>query len=337
MGRIIFLVAILTTSFTFCQNTFPTNSNVGIGTTNPTKLLDVQNSNLGAGESYIWVKKGVDATNVNRESGIILGTNAGDYGNTFKIAAMSSIGHFDAPKLNFKYTSPSAGKTLDLLSIDNLGNVGIGTTTPNSTLQIGVSSNSGSPSTEIETKRLSLAPVTHSGSLWFFTTRDNNPYANLDIGYSNNKALTIRHDGNVGVGSANPDSKLTVNGTVHATEIKVTQTVPADYVFEKYYLGKSSLKPDYTLLTLSEVEKFTETNHHLPNVPSAKEIKENGLLLGEMSNVLLQKIEELTLYVIEQNKDLKMQNENFEKQNKLLKYQNEKILTLEKKIESLAK
>lgn len=79
-------------------------------------------------------------------------------------------------------------------------------------------------------------------------------------------------DGYVGIGTSNPDSKLTVKGKIHAEEVKVDLEVPADYVFEKYYLGQSSLQPDYTLLTLSEVEEFTKTNHHLPNVPSAKEI-----------------------------------------------------------------
>jgi hypothetical protein len=121
--------------------------------------------------------------------------------------------------------------------------------------------------------------------------------------------------GNVGIGSTNPDSKLTVKGKIHAEEVKIDLAVPADYVFEKYYLGQSSLKPDYTLLTLSEVEKYTQANHHLPNVPSAKEIKENGLLLGEMSNVLLQKIEELTLYVIEQNKSIEGLKEQLKVQN----------------------
>lgn len=117
--------------------------------------------------------------------------------------------------------------------------------------------------------------------------------------------MTI-NNGNVGIGSVNPDSKLTVNGSIHSTEVKVTQTVPADYVFQKYYTGKSELKSDYTMPTLAEVESFTKINNHLPNVPSAKEMQQNGVLLGEMSNVLLQKIEELTLYVIEQNKKIEV-------------------------------
>ena len=79
------------------------------------------------------------------------------------------------------------------------------------------------------------------------------------------------------------------------------------YFFEKYYNGVSTLKEDYKMLTLKEVEAFTKENNHLPNIPSAKEIQESGLQLGEMTNLLLQKIEELTLYTIEQQKRIEQQ------------------------------
>ncbi|NND62584.1 MAG: hypothetical protein HKN48_05275, partial [Flavobacteriaceae bacterium] len=100
--------------------------------------------------------------------------------------------------------------------------------------------------------------------------------------------------GFVGIGSNNPDSELTVKGKIHAEEVKVDLSVPADYVFQKYFTGASSLMSDYSMPTISEVEEFIKTNHHLPSIPSAKNIKEEGLHLGEMMNLLLQKIEELT-------------------------------------------
>lgn len=108
--------------------------------------------------------------------------------------------------------------------------------------------------------------------------------------------------GKLGIGTANPDERLTVKGKIHAEEIKVDLAVPADYVFQKYFTGFSSLKPDYVMPSLNEIETFVKQNHHLPNIPSAKEIQQNGLQLGEMNNLLLQKVEELTLYIIEQNK-----------------------------------
>jgi hypothetical protein len=94
-----------------------------------------------------------------------------------------------------------------------------------------------------------------------------------------------------------------------------------DYVFAN----------NYKLKSLKEVEEFIKQNSHLPEIPSAKEIKKNGLLLAEMNMSLLKKIEELTLYTIEQDKNLKSQN------NKIieLEKQNEKLLTIEKRLEKI--
>ncbi|MFA6088184.1 hypothetical protein [Mucilaginibacter sp.] len=104
--------------------------------------------------------------------------------------------------------------------------------------------------------------------------------------------MAITKDGNVGIGTANPDAKLTVNGTVHAIEVKVTAGVPADFVFEK----------EYKLRTLSNVSAYINKNKHLPDVPSGKVMKENGIDLSDFNMKLLQKIEELTLYLIEKDK-----------------------------------
>ncbi len=126
-------------------------------------------------------------------------------------------------------------------------------------------------------------------------------------GYSGSevKRMVIDSQGNVGIGSANPDEKLTVRGTIHAEEVRIDLSVPADYVFQSYYTGTSALKSDYVIPTLEEVEAYTRKNHHLPNIPSAASIQENGLSVGEMTNLLLEKIEELTLYTIEQEKRIK--------------------------------
>lgn len=130
----------------------------------------------------------------------------------------------------------------------------------------------------------------------------------FSLGVANTKssmpitAFTIDNTGKIGIGSNSPDEKLTVKGKIHAEEIKVDLAVPADYVFQKYFTGSSTLKPDYQMPSLNEIESFVKENHHLPNIPSASEIQQNGLQLGEMNNLLLQKIEELTLYIIEQNK-----------------------------------
>jgi len=85
---------------------------------------------------------------------------------------------------------------------------------------------------------------------------------------------------------------LNPNGKLKAKEVEVTLANWPDFVFDK----------DYNLLSLSEIEQYIKQNHRLPNIPSAKEIEENGVNLGEMQGKLLLKIEELTLYTIEQQK-----------------------------------
>ncbi len=129
-----------------------------------------------------------------------------------------------------------------------------------------------------------------------------------DITTENNLYVegNVYTDGKIGIGTSNPDEKLTVKGKIHAEEVKVDLSVPPDYVFEKFYTGESTLKSDYQMLSLQEIEDFTKLNFHLPNVPSAEEIQKDGLKLSEMTSILLQKIEELTLYTIEQEKRIKI-------------------------------
>jgi hypothetical protein len=229
----------------------------------------------------------------------------------------------------------SGGTRYNAISL--VGNkVGIGTANPNSRLEVGVDH---AINQDEEMRIGSYYNSKFYGIGMNYRIDANGGPSNHIIDYSGGtryNAITLLNN-KVGIGTANPDARLTVNGDIHATEVKVTQNVPADYVFEKYYLGQSSLKPDYTLLTLSEVEKFTEANHHLPNVPSAKEIKENGLLLGEMSNVLLQKVEELTLYAIDQQKTISKQTETIEKlkkENESFKKLEERLATIEKELEA---
>ncbi len=225
------------------------------------------------------------------------------------------------------------------MKIADNGNVGIGTATPDNLLSVqGNHENSvislkslggGTPATEADLTLWASEPmVTYSGvgignnilhynpnNGEFFKLKnaarggsymrllDNQiNFAVVSQTGTTNNAMVIAGNGNVGVGSSNPDEKLTVKGNIHAEEVRVDLLVPADYVFEKYYNGVSTLKADYSMPTLAEVEKYTKENNHLPNIPSAKEIQEKGLHVGEMTNLLLQKIEELTLYTIEQQK-----------------------------------
>ncbi len=117
----------------------------------------------------------------------------------------------------------------------------------------------------------------------------------VQLGSSGNARLTVHHNGNVGIGTTNPDMKLTVKGKIHAEEVAIDLSVPApDYVF----------KDDYNLRSIEEVEKFIKENNHLPEIPSAKEFEQNGVMQAEMDMNLLKKIEELTLYTIQQQKEI---------------------------------
>ncbi len=130
----------------------------------------------------------------------------------------------------------------------------------------------------------------------------------LPFGYSQNnktfKNITESQNGYIGINTKTPDAMLTVKGTIHTQEVLVDLegAVAPDYVFEKYFTGQSKLNPEYQFLSLPEIEQFIQKHHHLPMIPSAEEIDRNGLSLKEMNLLLLEKIEELTLHTIAQQK-----------------------------------
>ena len=115
--------------------------------------------------------------------------------------------------------------------------------------------------------------------------------------YQQNSTAKNYFAGNVGIGTTNPTEKLSVNGRIRAREVVVETSNWSDYVFAK----------DYKLTPLSEVEQHIEKEGHLPGVPSAQDVKDKGVSVGDMQAVLLAKIEELTLHQIEQEKRLNAQ------------------------------
>lgn len=131
--------------------------------------------------------------------------------------------------------------------------------------------------------------------------------------------------GNVGIKTPTPrDYELAVNGKIRAKEIKVESTNWPDYVF----------KPDYEKMSLQEIEAYIKNNGHLPGVPAAAEVEKEGVALGEMNKILLRKIEELTLHLIQKDKELQqLKIETLSKD----KTVNELILTQEKQIQLLKK
>jgi hypothetical protein len=126
-------------------------------------------------------------------------------------------------------------------------------------------------------------------------------------------------NGKIGIGTTAPDELLTVKGKIHAQEVLVDLdgAVAPDYVFEKYFNGFSEMMPEYRLISLEELEAFLKENKHLPNVPSAETMQAEGISLKTMNLILLQKIEELTLYTIQQQKEIDaLKEKNHKKVNK---------------------
>ncbi len=193
----------------------------------------------------------------------------------------------------------------DIMTFTNTGKVGINTASP--TIDLDVRGKA-----HFRSGALDIAFSTPSGRNGIIFDSDNgDDYSRLDIFNvpnatessryfsfkynADSHGITIRKGGNVGIGTNGPGSyKLAVNGKLRAKEV-VVETGWADFVFEK----------EYNLPTLEEVENHIKENGHLKDIPSAKEVEENGVSLGQMDSKLLQKIEELTLYLLEEHKKRK--------------------------------
>jgi hypothetical protein len=118
-----------------------------------------------------------------------------------------------------------------------------------------------------------------------------------EVGGNQTYALYLHDNGNVSIGSnagTDPNYKLSVDGAMRAREIEVNLSTWADYVFEE----------SYELMPLTEVEAFIDENQHLPNIPAANDMVETGLNVGDMQVKMMEKIEELTLYIIAQDKKI---------------------------------
>ena len=188
----------------------------------------------------------------------------------------------------------------------NNGNIGFNTNNPLEQLQLGdrfVFHNGGQKiigynfhydgqnDTRILQDYASNLCLRNDGSILFRTAPQGSPGSTIT--WTN--SLFIGNGGNIGINTISPDPSyaLSVLGHIRATEIKV-ETGWSDFVF----------KPEYKLKSVDEIEKYIKENGHLEGIPTEQEVKENGVELGNITSKLLQKIEELTLYIIEQNKEI---------------------------------
>ncbi len=228
-----------------------------------------------------------------------------------------------------------AGYGRDQITVKTGGDVGIGTSTPsnaqgwNRVLDVHGENHS---KILITTKNATVRTGIFSHSSWGGSANgrigtESNHDLRIMAGYGKDQ-ITVKTNGNVGIGTTNPAYTLEVNGTVKASVLKSTAHTWSDFVFED----------GYELISLEKVQKHIKEFGHLPGIPSEKEVTAKGIDLAQMDAKLLQKIEELTLYTIAQEEKLEHQNfkiEKLEKENAALKSINSKLLELQKRLEQL--
>jgi hypothetical protein len=319
------------------------NGNVGMGTTNPGSYrLHLNTGSLNTGH--------IDVNSGSNNNVYVALTNAGVSRWLIDLAGTEAPGNFGSD-LRFDNYNDSGSQISSVMTLQrNSGNVGIGTVSPSLKVEV---ANGGNP---YNLYLSGLAPSLYFGSAsGTFPNGSGNPAAafvamstgngnysqgqgDLNIATQsrasgNSSAINflvpaddagnytlaakITRSGNVGIGTTNPTQKLSVNGSVRAHEV-IVDTGWSDYVFDE----------SYKLKALSDTEAFVKTEKHLPGIPSAKEVAEHGISVGEMQAKLLAKIEELTLHVIAQEKRINEQQTILIGQQKHLSDQQAEIATL---------
>jgi hypothetical protein len=299
--------------------------NVGVGTTSPSGLLHIYKNQAA-----------VTAITVDNDSGVA-GVGQGINFNYGSLGTIGAVRHYYNGHWNMGFKVWNGAAT-EMVTIQDTGNVGIGTTAPaykldvagdirtnglmrlnNVTIQSSLAAQNGwqrgafgyginwdpvALNWAVTDQTYNQASLQISGSASLLYTAHSGPLATpqTDAQWHSNDRFYVGYDGNVGIGTVAPQYKLAVNGTIGAKEVIVTTTGWSDYVF----------KPDYRLRPLKEIALYIKANHHLPEIPSEAEVQGKGISLGEIQAKLLAKVEELTLHMIqaeERNDRLEQANE----------------------------
>lgn len=298
-----------------CSNgsTTCTTESVGVGTTSPGSILDIEGNgsnvvgNLLSGSSADFSYFAVGRTSPDFEIGAA--ASPGQFFND-SVAGAGIIKAMLGPiMIGVSDNQPTITITNGGQSP---GNVGIGTVAPVSALTVLSSATDGQATFTNgivfvnNADNFNNTPWTHAaiwsqgsagfnGSLLFGTDGDGAPDT---TGIT--ERMRITPTGNVGIGTTDPQYPLSVNGTIQAKEV-IVNAGWSDYVFDA----------GYSLQSLESIASYIKVNHRLPGMPSAAEVQEHGVSIGDIESKLLAKVEELTLHMI------RLENENEQLRRKL--------------------
>jgi hypothetical protein len=232
----------------------------------------------------------------------------------------------DNPLVNSNSRSLMIGYNSDIptlyvgssLGVGTIGKVGIGTTSPASLLDVNGTLHVSGLATfdnKITTSQLQITNNAGANKLLISDAGGNASWSPVEdvvpqTPWTQDDENIYILDTKIGIGTSAPSEALTIKGNILCEQIEVIENVPAsDFVFEE----------DYPLMSLQDLETYVSENHHLPEIPSAAEFKENGYNMNEMDDLLLRKVEELTLYALEAGKciaELKKEVEELKRKNK---------------------
>jgi len=263
------------------QNTFPTTGNVGIGTSSPTNSLQIN--------------KGTQNGDIKLNGGRLVAGNVSDELVAGKYRSKILTDGAFRMKTQNDYT---------FLTIQQMG-------LPfNPSMSLAIAKGNGDFSNRalsgdvivkgrVQNRSIIIANEEKfaQNDIKFTTTSQTEDWATV-------KAI-IKNNGNVGIGTETPDAKLAVNGDIHSKEVRIDLNNWPDYVFDQ----------NYNLPTIAQAEQHIKEKGRLINMPSAETIETKGLELGEITRLQQEKIEELTLYIIELNKRIeRLEKSNNQKQ-----------------------
>jgi len=288
------------------------NGSVGIGTTTPSAKLDVNGSaNItntltasALSAQSADIADALTAKELRAQSADIAGTLTADELNAQNATISRALSASTATITNL------TANALEAQNANIINNLGIRCSNPLAHIQIGGIWTFFTGSNDESDKIIGRNTIWNGinnvrmtegiASRIYFSGSGNIVFQTAATGAANSvidgywKTLCLKNNGDVGIGTSDPGAKLDVIGTIRAHQVKICLNQGCDYVFED----------GYNLMNLKDLERFIKTHKHLPDVAPAAEMEAEGINLGEMSTTLLQKIEELTLYILDLQKQI---------------------------------